>query len=87
MKTGTRIMHRKEEKEGPRHCPSRLRAPAVVQPGDVVRIVDFSFPHNKGQKTEGAGNFSRGLGIYGEDDLNNDNIQSSTMKSIPSMTY
>ena len=31
MKTGTRIMHRKEEREGPRPCPSHLWAPAVVQ--------------------------------------------------------
>ena len=44
-------------------------------------------PATKGQKTEGAGNLSRRLGIYGEDDLNNDNIWSSTMKSIPSMIY
>lgn len=35
MKTGTRIMHRKEEREGPRPCPSHLWAPAVVQPGEA----------------------------------------------------
>ena len=87
MKTDTRIMHRKEEREGPRHCPSRLWAPAVVQPADAVSSVDFSFPSNTGAEDEGAENFSRWLGSYGEDDLNNDNIWSSTMKSTPSTIY
>ena len=53
--------------------------------GDAVSSVPF--PRNKGQNTKGAGNFSRRLGIYGEDDLNDDNIRSSTMRSVPSMTY
>ena len=48
MKTGTHIMHREEEREGPRPCPSCLWAPAVVQPGDALSSVDFSFPSNKG---------------------------------------